>query len=114
MSQGAPSGVGNPRESSSTTITIVDRKEQSASKKCRDTIATIVLLVLFVISACLTVYFSIHHPSYPIIPNTNVSILSLVSLGGTLGFGIGCLVQLSRCVKTYSGFPMFTRGDDIL
>lgn len=75
-----------------------NREEPNQSKKRCDTIITVVLLVLFVVSICLSAYFSVH-PFGPTIPNTTMSLPLLVSLGGTVGFGIGFLVLFIRCVN---------------
>lgn len=74
--------------------------ERGASKKRCETITTIVILLLLIVSICLSEYFTVC-PYGPTIPNTTLSIPLLVSLSGTLGFGIGFLILFIRCVNTH-------------
>ncbi len=90
----------SPGAPTETSNLVENREKPSASKKRCDIITTIVLMVLLAVSMSLSAYFTIH-PFGPTIPNTTLSIPLLGSLGGTLGFAIGSIVQFVRCVETH-------------
>ena len=93
--------IESPRSVSIETRDLALKHEtSSASKKRCETISAIVTLMLLVVSVSLSIYFT-GHTYGPTIPNTTLSIPLLVSLGGTLGFGIGFLVLFVRCMNVY-------------
>ena len=93
--------IESPRSVSIETRDLALKHEKSsASKKRCEMISALVTLVLLVVSMSLSIYFT-DHPFGPTFPNTTLSIPLLVSLGGTLGFGVGFLVLFVRCVYAH-------------